>query len=235
MSVYAGSERFASRHPDRVTHHSFSFGEFYDPENVSFGPLIAHDDHHLAWGAGFSDHTHADVELVTWVLHGALVHTDSLGNTSTLPAGTVQVQSAGSGITHAEIADTSAQPTRFVQSRLRPDELGEPPARFTASGLAGPGLVPVAGEGAELPVGTAGATLWIGTLAAGSTVPLPVSPRHHLFAASGTVRLRLPDAGATPVLVEPGDAVRLWEAEDAGDLALEAVTDTELLLWTLPV
>ncbi len=237
MSVYAGSERFASRLPDRVTHHSFSFGEFYDPENVSFGPLVAHDDHHLSWGAGFEEHRHADVELVTWVLHGTLVHTDSLGHASTLPAGTVQVQSAGTGITHAEHADTSAEPTRFVQSWLRPDEPGEPPARFTAAGLAGPGLVAVAGEGGQLPVGTRGATLWIGTLEAGSEHPLPVSPRHHLFVATGSVRLRLPSLGGghgEPALLEAGDAVRLWDAEGEEGLAVAAVTAAEVLLWTLP-
>lgn len=232
MSVYAGSERFASRHPDRVTHHSFSFGEFYDPDNVAFGPLLAHNDHRLSWGVGYPEHPHSDVELVTWVLRGALVHTDSLGNTSTLPAGTVQVQSAGSGITHTEYADTEPQPTRFVQSWLRPDAPGEPPARFTAAGLAGPGLVAVAGEGGQLPIGTRGATLWIGQLAAETDHGLPASPRHHLFVASGSVRLLLPDG--EPTLLEPGDAVRLWEAEEERDLAVEAVTDAEILLWTLP-
>jgi quercetin 2,3-dioxygenase len=236
MRVYAGSERFATRREDRVTHHSMSFGEHYDPDNVSFGPLVAHDDHRLSWGAGFSDHGHTDVELVTWVLRGRLVHTDSLGSRSVLPAGTVQVQSAGSGIRHSEFADTSSEPTRFVQSWLKPDEPGEPPSRFVASGLAAPGLVAVAGEGAEVPVGTAGATLWVGTLDAGSTHQVPSSPRHHLFVASGSVRVRTP-ISVEPVHLEGGDTLRT--VEESGDdvfeqLEVAAVTEAVVLLWTLP-
>ncbi|WP_104108453.1 pirin family protein [Nocardioides sp. 616] len=236
MRVYAGSERYTTRRDDRVTHHSLAFGKHYDPDNVSFGALVAHDDHRLSWGAGFADHAHADVELVTWVLRGQLVHTDSLGNRSLLPAGTVQVQSAGSGIRHAEFADTSSEPTRFVQSWLTPDEPGEPPSRFVASGLAGPGLVAVAGEGAEVPVGTAGATLWVGTLDPGSSHPVPPSPRHHLFVARGTVRVRTP-ISVEPVTLASGDALRT--VEESGDDAFEqleilAATEAVVLLWTLP-
>lgn len=237
MSVYAGSERFTTRHPEVTTHHSFSFGDHYDPDNVAFGPLLAHNDHHLSWGAGFPEHPHSDVELVTWVLRGQLVHTDSLGHRSVVPAGSVQVQSAGSGIRHSEYADTGAQPTRFVQSWLRPDELGAPPARFVATGLTAPGtptpgLVAVAGDGAQVPVGTAGATLWVGHLSAGGRHPLPAAPRHHLFVATGALRLLVPGEPEATALAA-GDAVRLVDAPDPG---VELATDgaAEVICWTLP-
>lgn len=228
ISVYPASERFLTRRPDRVTHHSLSFGEHYDPDNVAFGPLVAHDDHHLSPGAGFDEHAHADVELVTWVLAGSLVHTDSLGNRTVLPAGTVQVQSAGSGIRHAEVAD-AAGPTRFVQSWLVPDEPGQPPSRFVATGLAEPGgLVAVAGSGAQVPVGVAGATLWVGTLGAGAAQAVPAGPLLHLFVATGSVRV----AGLEGAL-RAGDAVRVSDTGDAA-LELQAVADSEVLIWVLP-
>ena len=67
----------------RTTRHSFSFGDHYDPENVGFGPMVCHDDHLLRGGAGFPDHPHRDLEIVTWVLSGAVVHTASVGPPTT--------------------------------------------------------------------------------------------------------------------------------------------------------
>ena len=229
ISVYPGSQRYSTRSPDRVALHSFSFGDHYDPENLTFGPMRAHNEHRLSWGAGFPAHRHSNVELVTWVLHGQVVHTDSLGYESLLPAGTVQVQSAGSGIHHSEYADTSPEPTRFVQTWLEPDEPEQPPARFVASGMRAERLVPLAGEGAQVPIGTSGATLWAGTLAAGSTHELPVCSSHHLFVGSGRARLTAP--GQEGVDLTPGDAARITGAGDV-DMTLEVAEEAEVMLWT---
>lgn len=228
-SVYRGSERYSTRSSDRVTHHSFSFGKHYDPDNVAFGPMRCHDDHRLSWGAGFPEHAHSDVELVTWVLHGQLVHTDSSGHRSLLPAGTVQVQSAGSGIRHAEFADTSPEPTRFVQTWLVPDEVDGPPATFVASGMRSSRLIAVAGEGAQVPIGTAGATLWAGTLPAGETHDVPVCATQHLFVASGEVTWR--SLGHDDVVLRSGDAMRITGAEDV-ESTLEPAHESDVLLWT---
>lgn len=225
--VYAGSARFVTRLRDRVTYHSFSFGEHYDPANVGFGPLLVHNDDHLSWGGGYTQHRHVDVEIVTWVVQGTLMHTDSLGHTSELPAGTVQVQSAGAGIEHSELAHTDEAPTRFVQSWLRPDQGGLAPARFLAAGVleGTEGLVPLAGAGGGLPLGTAGATLWVARLQAPEEVPVPDAPRQHVFVVSGTAAL--PDG----TRLDAGDAARVT---DGTGLVLSARGDTELLVWTLP-
>ena len=97
-----------TRGEGRTTRHSFSFGDHYDPENVGFGPMVCHDDHLLRGGAGFPEHPHRDVEIVTWVLSGAVVHTASVGPPTTVAAGQVQVLSAGSGVLHSEIAEPGA-------------------------------------------------------------------------------------------------------------------------------
>lgn len=227
--LYPGSERCATQSADRVTRHSFSFGEHYDPDNLAFGPMRCHDDHRLSWGAGFEEHTHSGVELVTWVLHGQLVHTDSLGHRTLLPAGTVQVQSAGSGIRHSEFADTSPEPTRFVQTWLVPDEPDGPPATFVASGMRSGRLTPVAGVGAQVPIGTAGATLWAGTLAPGEPHDLPVCPMQHLFVASGEVRWQ--PAGGEAVVLGAGDALRVTEADDV-EATLTPTRESDVLIWT---
>ena len=97
IDVRGASDRFVTREHGRVTAHSFSFGEHYDAENVAFGPLSSHNDDRLEPGAGYGEHAHSDVEIVTVVLEGALRHTDSEGNTSVLEPGQVSRTSAGSG------------------------------------------------------------------------------------------------------------------------------------------
>lgn len=228
IRMYDGSTRYSTRSASQVNHHSFSFGDHYDPENLTFGPMRAHNEHRLSWGAGFPEHRHSDVELVTWVMRGQVVHTDSMGSRSLLPAGTVQVQSAGSGISHSEFADTDTAPTRFIQTWLAPDELGGPPARFLASGMQSDHMIPVAGEGAQVPVGCSGATLFVGSLRADTVHDLPVCSSHHLFVASGQVVWSSP--GEQEVTLGEGDALRITGAGDA-EMQLRVLTAAEVMQW----
>ncbi|MBA3782657.1 MAG: pirin family protein [Nocardioides sp.] len=207
LDLYAASSRPLTRRPDRETAHSFSFGEHYDPANLGFGPLIAHNDDKVSPGGGYPTHPHSDLEIVTWVLSGALVHTDSLGHHSVLESGTVQVQSAGSGITHSEIADAASGPTRFVQAWVRPDVPGGTPSRAVSSPVVAAGLHRVAG-GSDLPIGVAGATFWVGSVA--SSVVLPEAPLLHVFDASS------------------GDA---WRVRDEPGRSLELAGPGLLLVW----
>ncbi len=163
----------------RDTRHSFSFGAHYDPGNVGYAGLLVHNDDLLSPGAGYPEHGHTDVEIVTWVVSGVLVHRDGAGGAAgpgiELRAGSLQVQSAGAGIRHSEIADAASGPTRFVQAWLRPDLYDATPAREVVAAdpaLAAGGLVPLAsGDGRGLArVGTASATLWVARLAPGDTV-----------------------------------------------------------------
>jgi quercetin 2,3-dioxygenase len=98
-----------------TTWHCFSSGGHYDPDNVAFGPVIACDEHLVAAGAGFERHRHAHVELVSWVLDGALRHSDPAGRSTTVPPGQLQYQLAGAPIEHAEANASGNQPLRFVQ------------------------------------------------------------------------------------------------------------------------
>jgi hypothetical protein len=122
-------DRPVSRGPGIETRHSFSAGAHYEPENTHFGPLVAHDVHVLAAGAGFDRHPHRGLEIVSWVLCGTLRHEDATRRATVRP-GMVQHLSAGSGIEHAERNDRDDE-LRFVQMWL----LGGtgPPAYRTAT------------------------------------------------------------------------------------------------------
>ena len=101
VEIRRGSSRFAERVPGRLTQHAFSFGPHLDPERLSFGPMVCHDDHLLGRGQGFEEHPHAALEIVSWVVSGTLVHTDGTGASVQLGAGECAVLSAGAGVRHS--------------------------------------------------------------------------------------------------------------------------------------
>ena len=138
VEIRRGTDRFFTREAGHFTRHSFSFGSHYDPQNVRFGRLVCHDDHLLAGGAGFDDHPHQDLDIVSWVISGALRHRDSTGNEHVVRPGEVQVLAAGSGVRHAEVAEPGGA-TRFVQAWLTPEETGTPPTYSVHAAAPEPG------------------------------------------------------------------------------------------------
>jgi quercetin 2,3-dioxygenase len=228
IDVRRADDRFATRTDRLTSRHSFSFGEHYDPANVGFAALVAHNDDAVGVGAGYDTHPHTDTEIVTWVLEGSLVHRDSLGGSHVLGPGAVQVLSAGTGVLHSERNDApgAARPTRFVQMWVRPDESGLTPSYSQRVVVGGNGLLPLASGlgGVEAPVRihTAGAALHVARVEPGAPVALPDAPRLHVFVARGSVELE--GAGR----LDGGDAVRLT---DDGGRALRAVGRAEVLVW----
>jgi len=229
VEIRRGTARFLTRGDGYVTRHSFSFGAHYDPANVGFGPLAVHDDHLVRAGRGFDDHRHRDTEIVTWVLSGALEHRDDDGREATVGPGEVQVQSAGSGITHAEVAGAGG-PVRFVQAWLTPDEPGGEPSYAVAPVSLPPGELVVAASGhraAPARLGVRAATFLVARLGPGDTVTLPDEPRQHVFVAGGAL--------GRSSLAEPlsdGDAFRIV---DQPGLELTAAVPTELLVWSFGI
>ncbi|MCW2783604.1 MAG: hypothetical protein JWP74_121 [Marmoricola sp.] len=220
IDVRRAGDRFVTEDGGRSTRHSFAFGRHYDPENLGFASLVALNDETLPPGTGYADHPHADVEIVTWVLEGALRHTGADGASGVLLPGDVQRISAGTGIVHAETTEPGVR-TRFLQTWLRPDAPGGLPSYGIARGAAtGGGLVEVVGPDGVLAVGTSGAQLLLADTATDRLV-LPEAPRLHLFVVSGRVVLdddeladgdaaRMTDQGGrTLEVVEPG-AVAVW-------------------------
>lgn len=215
--------------------HSFSFSRHYDPANTHFGLLLVSNDDVVAPGTGFDTHPHRDMEIVTWVLSGGLVHQDSEGHSGLIHPGLAQRMSAGRGILHSEKNDLRAgagpEPVRFVQMWVLPDEGGIDPGYQqldVSAELDRGGLVPVAsgrpGHEAAIRIHQKDAALHVARLAAGQSAALPTAPYAHLFVARGSV-----DLEGAGTLAE-GDAVRITGAEGQ---ALTAVDDAEVLVWEM--
>jgi redox-sensitive bicupin YhaK (pirin superfamily) len=215
VEIRRGTARFTEREVGRATRHAFSFGSVYDPAHVRFGPMVCHDEHVLGNGRGFDTHRHAGLDIVTWVVSGALAHTDSTGGSHTLLPGEVGHLRAGAGVEHSEIA--AAPQTRFVQVWLRSDEDSAP--SYDAHPVTSGALVEA------LTVG--GSTLRVSRLAAGDSLTLPSAPLLHVYVASGAL---LRNSLAEPLAA--GDA--LLVTDEPGPLSVTAAVDTELLIWSLP-
>ncbi|MEM1157119.1 MAG: pirin family protein [Verrucomicrobiota bacterium] len=108
--------------------HSFSFDSYYDPDYTAFGSLRVINDDRVTGGSGFPTHPHRDMEILTYVVEGAIAHEDSMGNRKTVAAGHLQTMSAGSGITHSEFNPLPDEQTRFIQIWITPREQGLTPS-----------------------------------------------------------------------------------------------------------
>ena len=108
--------------------HTFSFGHYHDPAWMGFGPLRVINDDTVAPGGGFAPHRHANMEIISVVLDGALAHKDSAGNEGVIRAGDVQWMSAGHGVEHSEYNASGTEPVHFLQVWIQPDRLNAQPA-----------------------------------------------------------------------------------------------------------
>ncbi|MFJ7203227.1 pirin family protein [Streptomyces sp. NPDC098789] len=218
------------------TRHAFSFGSFYDPDNLGFGPVRACNEEFLAPGAGFEEHAHRHTEIVTWVAEGELTHRDSTGHATVVRAGDVQRLSAGDGVRHVERNDAQV-PLRFVQMWLTPTNAFDPDGAGDggAGGPDGQGpayeIVREVPDDAPYAVPAAGAALRVRRPGAGERIAVPAAPRVYLHVVRGDLRLDGAVDGAPGVELGPGDSVRI-----TGESGLEVVAGSpgELLLWELP-
>lgn len=182
IEVRRAAERFETRQPGIVTRHCFSSGAHYDPANTQFGPMVALDEHVLAPGAGFGRHAHRGLDLVSWVLAGTLRHEDGDGHVEEIRPGTVLLQSAGSGIQHAEGNASHSEPLRFVQLWLLGDR-AEPRQLVGA-----PPVATYAGE--------------VSVLSPVEPVEFAASAHLHLFVTRG-------DVDVSGQVIHAGDSVRV--------------------------
>ncbi|MFQ6325460.1 pirin family protein [Nocardia sp. CWNU-33] len=248
IDVHRGGDRMKTRVSWLDSKHSFSFGEHYDPDNTHHGLLLVNNEDIVSPGQGFDTHPHRDMEIVTWVLGGSLVHQDSLGHSGIIYPGLAQRMSAGTGILHSEKNDSwrldgnSAEhdePVHFVQMWVVPDEPGLTPGYQQLEiddELAGGRLVTVASglaryrDKTAIAIASSHSALHVARMAGlepddtEQTIDLPDAPYLHVFIARGEVEME-----GVGTLYE-GDAVRLTRS---GGQRVIARRPSEVLVWEM--
>jgi redox-sensitive bicupin YhaK (pirin superfamily) len=209
ITLRKSSDRGHADHGWLKSFHSFSFADYHNPERMGVGNLRVINEDRIAPGTGFGTHGHRDMEIVSYVLEGALGHKDSMGNGTEIVPGDVQRMSAGRGVQHSEFNHAQGQTTHFLQIWVIPDERGIEPGyeqkRFDADAKRGRLALVASPDGREGSVTIhADAAMYAGLFDGAESAELPLTPGRpaYVHVARGAVRVNGQDAKA-------GDAVVL--------------------------
>ena len=229
MKIRKANERGHAEHGWLDTYHTFSFADYYDPQWTGFRSLRVINDDLVMPGNGFGTHPHRDMEIITYVLSGALEHKDSMGNGRVIRAGEVQYMAAGTGVQHSEFNPSKDEAVHLLQIWIQPDRKGTTP-RYAEKSLA------------DAPAGTLhlvasktgrdgsisiqqDADLWLAKLDAGNDVKHNLAKGRHawIHVAEGEVSLN-------GKKLSGGDAAAVSEERL---VALSAIKPSQVLLFDL--
>ncbi len=234
IAVRPAAERGHADHGWLDSHHTFSFADFHDTEHMGFRNLRVINDDRVAPGQGFGTHPHSDMEIVSYVLEGALQHRDSMGTGSTIVPGDVQRMSAGTGVRHSEFNASKTEPVHFLQIWILPAQKGIAPGyeqkAFAAADKRGRFRVVASPDGRDGSVTVhADAVLYAGLFEGGAApekAELRLANGGHAWVhvARGKVRVNGRSVGE-------GDGVAL---SDEPTVIVEGVDDAEVLVFDLP-
>ena len=231
--IRRADQRFRTRTEWLDSRHSFSFGPHYDPANTHFGLLMVNNEDIVAAGRGYDTHAHSEMEVLTWVLAGALVHRDSAGHSGVIHPGVAQRMSAGTGILHSEKSD-AGHDVHFVQMWVVPDTEKIAPGydQLDIGNALESGALLVVASGmprhrhdSATSIRQEHAALYAARLAPGAGTVSPVAPLAHLFVARGSVELEGAGVFGT------GDAARITGAD--GQRVTAGPDGAEVLMWEM--
>jgi quercetin 2,3-dioxygenase len=230
IRILKSNQRGQANHGWLDSRFTFSFAGYFDPEHVQFRTLRVMNDDHIAGGGGFPTHPHRDMEIVTYVLEGALAHKDSMGNGSVIRPGDVQYMSAGTGVAHSEFNASDKEPVHLYQIWMFPDKKNYTPRydqkHFADSEKRGKLRLVVSPDGREGSVQIRqGNELYATVLGEGESVQHQIQPDRHAYVqvARGSITLN-----GKPL--ETGDGAAI---SDESSLQLTGVKDAEVLLFDL--
>jgi redox-sensitive bicupin YhaK (pirin superfamily) len=230
VSVRPSAERGRSELGWLSSRHTFSFADYRDPRHMGFRSLRVINEDRVQPGAGFPTHGHHDMEIVTYVVEGALEHEDSMGNGSVIRPGEVQRMTAGTGVTHSEYNPSRTEPVHFLQIWILPERQGLAPGyeqrAFPAAELQGRLRVVASRDGRDGAVTVhQDARLFAARLAPGEEIVHALAPGRHAWVQVVRGELAL---DGTALAAGDGAAV-----SDTARLALSARASSELLLFDL--
>jgi redox-sensitive bicupin YhaK (pirin superfamily) len=226
-----GHERGHATHGWLDSFHSFSFADYFDPKHVQFGPLRVINEDRIDAGTGFGKHGHRDMEIISYVLDGALAHEDSMGNRASIVPGEVQRMSAGTGVLHSERNDNAAGRTHFLQIWILPDTAGIAPGyeqkMFTPAEKRGRLRLVLSRDGAEGSVRIQqDAKMYAGLFHGDESASLPLAAGRlgYVHLARGTARIN-------DHVLRAGDALKF---DGEPEVRVEAGDGAEVLVFDLP-
>ena len=210
--------------------HTFSFGDYDDPENMEFSDLRVINEDRVTPGAGFPTHSHRDMEIVTYVLEGALAHKDSTGTSSVIQVGDVQRMSAGTGISHSEYNASQTEPVHFLQIWIMPNETGLKPGyeqrSFDLKKNSGSWVLVAAPDARDGTVKVhQDAELSLAVLAKGKELTHSLKPGRRAW-----IQVARGKATLNGLALNAGDGA---SANEENMLAIKALEDVEILLFDL--
>jgi hypothetical protein len=231
LNVRKSNERGAASFGWLKSQHTFSFGHYHDPKHMGFGPLRVINEDNVAPGRGFDSHGHRNMEIISYVLDGALEHKDSMGNGSVLRYGDVQRMSAGSGVVHSEANHSKEEGVHFLQIWIEPNTSNEAPGyeekHFDAASKTGRLRLVVSSDGREGSVSMRQDASIYATIMDGAdtlTHPLAAGRQAYVHVIRGRVTVNGVALGGGDALKITGEeAVQLGQAEAA-----------EILVFDLP-
>jgi hypothetical protein len=230
IHVRKSNERGHADHGWLDSHHTFSFADYYDPENIGFRALRVINEDRVAPGQGFGTHGHRDMEILSYVLEGALAHKDSTGGGGVIRPGEVQRMSAGTGVMHSEFNGSRTEPVHFLQIWLIPDQRGVTPGyeqkafpaeqrqgqlRLIASPDAADGSVTIHQD----------ARVYSTLLGKGESVTHALAPGRHAWVHVARGQVRLGDT-----VLSAGDGAAI---SDERSITLTGDAPSEILLFDL--
>lgn len=231
MQVRKSEERGHAEHGWLSSRHTFSFAEYRDPRHMGFGPLRVINEDKVAGGQGFGTHGHQDMEIISYVLEGALAHKDSLGNGSVLRPGDVQRMSAGTGVRHSEFNHSPTERVHFLQIWILPDRAGHAPGyeekHFDAGSKRGQLRLVVSPDGRDGSLRMNQDAFVYATLLDGE------ERAEHALAPDrqGYVHVARGKVTVNGIELRAGDALKIEQEER---IALDRAEDAEILLFDLP-
>lgn len=230
ITVRKAEERGHANHGWLNSYHTFSFANYYDPAHMGFRHLRVINEDRVRAGMGFGTHPHTDMEIISYVLEGALEHKDSLGNGSIIRPGDVQRMSAGTGITHSEYNPSPSEPVHFLQIWILPAQKGLQPSyeqkMYSAEEKRGDFRLIASRDGRDGSVTVhQDVDLYATVLSAGERAVRVISPHRHAW-----VQVARGEIALNGAVLKAGDGAAISEESR---LAVEAKDTAEVLLFDL--